>query len=738
MSSLFRSSSSFLESQTKLWESVQSTQNEREKSLLNSNTKMDSGSNNSYQKTISQNKNVYGSNIYDKENGTYDNSLQWYDKYSPIIIDEVSVHKKKIKDVEQVLSDMLSNYNEDIRIMLLTGPSGCGKSTLIKILSEKLVPLYRYKHRNENLDVINNNTNENSRFRQNYVIEYENSLELNELNHVESFNDFLQRSKYFNGIYNLSILLVEDLPNVFHLETRLQFQSIIKDWLSSVNNHRLPPLIICLTECEIANEGHNINITNTYNAETIFSREILNHPRLKRIKFNPVNNTLMKKLLNIIALNEQLMLKENNKWGLKDQYIQTLLESNNGDIRSMISSFQFWATSKGDIKTVDNSVYIRNESISFFHSIGKIIYGSHDKVGNLIDDNEMINKLLHNSSYSHNTISSSINNNKIHNNNSSTSFNDNFKLGLLENYGSFNKGQFPIEVASEIVMSLSENDSLFYGSCSLEGLEYMIRKIRNQFNSYSRNIKCKPNGGNDRVHGDFMFPRDWKCYQKQQQVKVESTDYQNVSFYKYNESVLMKDIVLYLGYYSPLIRKQYDYRMKAIQYYLKGSGKIDKNNENKNGIISNIENIEDVEDKIDLLERIGGLFKFNYNSSKNIKSEEDIKHEIERNINNLLRKRDEKLQVLIQRWEQKNMFESDAHKNDLYNEDYLDDSLVDSEQEDLESLLDDEDESKIYEILSQQKPKKGCELLGAASHSESINDDNEEDMLSDSDLENLF
>lgn len=733
MGLLSRSSSSFLESQTKLWDSIRSTQNEREKLLPNNNTKIDTRINNSSQIMIGQNTDMYSSNIYNKKNSAHENSLQWYDKYSPETLDDVSVHKKKIKDVEQIVSDMLSNHNEDIRILLLSGPSGCGKSTVVKKLSEKLVPLYRYKNRNKNINIIDNNINGNGELCQDCVIEYENSLELNELSHVESFNDFLQRSKYFNGIYNLSILLVEDLPNVFHLETRLQFQSIIKDWLSSVNNYRLPPLIICLTECERANENYNINIMNTYNAETIFSKEILSHRRLKRIRFNPVNNTLMKKLLNGIALKEQSMLKKNNKWDLKDQYIQTLLESNNGDIRSMISSFQFWASLKDDAKAIDNSIYLRNEPISFFHSIGKIIYGSHDKERNLIDDNEMINKLLNN--YSNSSSSSSGNNNA----NSSTPFNDNFKLGLLENYSSFNKGQFPIEVASEIVMSLSENNSLFYGSYSLEGLEYMIRKIRNQFNNYSKSVKSISNGRNSSVHGDFTFPRDWKCYQRQQQVKMESHDYQNVSFYKYNEPVLMKDIALHLGYYSPLIRKQQDYRMKSLKYYLKESSKLKKINENKDESLYYGGNIEEVDDKVDVLERIGGSFKFDYNSSKDIKSEDDIKLETERDMNNLIRKRDEKLQVLIQRWEKKNMFESDTHNSDIYNDDYSDDPLIDSEQEDFESLLDDEEENEIYEILSQQKPKKVSESLGTLTHPKSIEDVvGDDDMLSDSDLENLF
>ena len=53
----------------------------------------------------------------------------------------------------------------------------------------------------------------------------------------------------------------------------------------------------------------------------------------------------------------------------------------------------------------------------------------------------------------------------------------------------------------------------------------------------------------------------------------------------------MKDIVLYLGYYSPLIRKQQNYKMKAIKYYLTGTNNFKKFNQ-KGG--KNRENTEKI------------------------------------------------------------------------------------------------------------------------------------------------
>ena len=707
-------SSSFLESQTKLWESVQSSQNQDEGVTVK----------------IRPSKRKYRSmdpsdmsDIRDEDSNVgihIDNNLPWYEKYSPKALSDVAIHKRKLKDVEEVLNDMLSN-TDNTRILLLTGPSGCCKSTLIKKLSKTVVPLYR----NSNASIMlnqytlnNNNNNNNNSQDQDYVIDYENSLQLSEMNNMEAFNEFLHKSKFYNGAYNLSVLLVDDLPNVFHYETRLQFQRIIKEWLYT-EGIRLPPLVICLTECEMEednnnkyqkNNGGGININNTYTAETVFNREILQNPKLKRIKFNPINHTLMKKLLNNIALEERAQLEVNGKWKSKDKYIKQLLNFNNGDIRSMLSSFQFWATSKDDA-TVD-SIYLRTESVSFFHGVGKIIYGSHDKDGTLKDDNEMINQML--------DINGDSNSNLL--------FNDNFKLGLLENYNSFNKNQLPIEVASKVVMALSYNDSLFGSSNNLEGLEYMIRKIRYEINQYSKG-KDFSSG----VHGGFNFPREWKCRQRQNQFKIEAQDLQNVAFYKYDEDFMIKDIASSLGYYSPLIRKQQNYKLKAIMHYLKSSGKL-KNNE--------LGDTMQVDSNIDILERVGGPFKSDYASTKDIKTEDDIKIEDERNINNLTRKKDERLSELVQQWGKRNMFSSDEIDY-IENDGYMDDPLVDSEQEAIENLLDDsDDEDAIYEALSQQPPSsvtRNDSPIKPFQPSKSNPDfEIDDDSLSDSDLENLL
>lgn len=700
--------SRFLKSQTELWNSVQSLSPEKDDKSVKVKIRPKKRKYHSEEpidlSLIEDEEGEEGDGVdlkhQEDENYEY---LPWYEKYAPNNLSDITIHKRKLKDVETVLNDMLS-YSKDYRILLLTGPSGCSKSTLIKHLSQMMVPLYRKPHSNVQLNDDSNSDNIS------YVIEYENSLQLRGLGNMESFNDFLQRSKFYNSAFNLSVLFVDDLPNVFHYETRLMFQNIIREWLNG-EGMRLPPLVICLTECEIENGNDKftngsvgININNTYSAETIFTRDILDNPRLKRIKFNPINDTLMKKLLNNITQLEKPLLQKNNKWQQKNEYIKRLIYSGNGDIRSMLSSLQFWATSiqNDNDHNIDNDeIYLRNKSDSFFHGVGKIIYGSRDNDDILRSDTDIIDEMLDISGESNSTLI----------------FNDNFKLGILENYGSFKKGQLPVDVATDVIMALSENDALFGSSNNLEGLEYMMRKVRNKFSQYTTTEDKQRTTG----HGKFNFPREWKCRQRQQQFKVEAQDLQNVAFYKYNESLLVEDIISCTGYYSPYIRKKQDYKLKVIQHYMKNVGK-------KSNDINSLE----VDDQIDILTRIGGPFK-NDNTlpTTDFKSEDDINNETERTLNALIRNKDERLNELVRMWEMRTIFTNDAIESDFEDE-FLDDPLEDSDEEDMNDLLDgdDEDDDLIYEALSQQKPRLQSSPIKDTprrSETDDDEDDNEED-----------
>lgn len=597
-----------------------------------------------------------GQNLSEELNASDFNTVPWYEKYSPRNAGEVSIHKKKAKEVRDELEAMLQGRSEK-RILLLTGPSGCGKSTFVNMLAKELVPKYRVPGgRGEN------------------VIRYENDMAPNGASHVSGFGEFLSEAKY-RVLSNLSLVLVEDIPNVIHAETRNAFRRQLLEWLY-MPKRSLPPLVICLTECELENESDGYTtygVDYSWTAESILGKEILSHVCLKRIKFNPVNATLMRKtLLNICNDNKaELMLRE--KWDDKDRVIEGLTQST-GDLRSGIAMLQFWATSTGHIAT-----FARESSASYFHAIGKILHGSRD----VADDNTMINELLLHSMghLSH----------------------DNFSLGLLENYSSFNKGKFSILEACKLTDCLSESNAM---GKTPESLEFCLRKVRYIFGEIGRG---------SHTHGRAKFPPEWKIRKAQNEFQIKCEDYTNVSIYKYGEPRLLRNIALQFGFYDPQIKSTRFYKEKALKHY---RAKLANNGTSE--AKQQIKSLE-VDPTLDIIARIGG--DINLIEGHDIEpSEDDHQSSTKDSLDRLRRTRDAKLQKLLELYGANAGLNAGTESGD---EQFEEDPIVDSDQ-DVEAVANNtlDDDDSIYETLS-QKPR---DLNGEKPLSES---------LSDSDLEDL-
>ncbi|CCH61479.1 hypothetical protein TBLA_0E04250 [Henningerozyma blattae CBS 6284] len=618
----------------------------------------------------------------------------WFNIFKPSTLEDVCIHKKKANDIITALKGIMSG-KEDIRILLLTGPSGCSKSTFIKEASKILIPQYRAH------GITSLFSEESGEHLPSTYIEYSNDAVLNGISSIDSFYEFLKESKYRVGS-NLSIILVEDFPNLFHITTRQNFQKVILEWLYS-SELILPPLVICLTECEIEdtenNFRHSFGIETSWTAPTVLGNEILNHPKLKQIKCNPINMTLTKKQLNFLCNENKTLIMANNKWQQKDIIIKDISQST-GDIRSGIAALQFWATSSSDLPIIT-----RKSPVSFFHAVGRIIHGSK----NLTDDNEMINEL---DAESETLISSST-----------------FKLGLLENYPHFNKSDFSIKTAYDVLDALSVGDCI--KDDDKESLNYTLRKIR-----YSMN-KQKINSNQ---HGKTSFPKEWKIRQLQNEMAVESSDLLNVSFFKYGQVRQTSDIYLDYAYYSPYICKLRQYKKKSLEYYLNtlpnnSPIRLETMRKNKDNLI--------VDDSIDIVERLGKEIKPLHLDSAEIEIDNsDINLKQQRPIDILRRKRDTKLQALRSMYEknysqeyeeiipeEESYFENDPivdPDDSSSNEDGLDNGFPES---------DDEDDDALYEYLSQRKPQNSQsqqQSIPTPSNNISFNES-----LSDSDLEGL-
>lgn len=620
------------------------------------------------------------------EDEIYEDS-PWYIKFAPVDINDVAIHKKKLGDVTAAFLNMLQDPKEH-RVLLLTGPSGCSKSTVIKLLAENYIPRFRAKAR---MSAMNVNLVED----RDCINEYHSDMSLNNLSHMESFAEYLRQSKYLVG-QNLSVLLVEDLPNVFQKDVRQWFQKLILQWLYS-SEEILPPLVICLTECDISSDRNSVlnsyvGVDNFFIAETVLGREILNHPNLTRIKFNPINATLLKKHLKNICIKNSVTLKANDKWKDYNEYV-TEISKTTGDIRSAISTLQFWATTS----TKDNSQFLRENNITYFHAIGKVIYGSKD----FDNTNDMVNDLVAS--------------------NSGAIYTDNFQLGLLENYGTYNKGNFPISIATNILESFSQSDSM---KNTPESLEYVTRNVCEQLKSVKTDESSR--------HGKTYFPREWKIRKLQNIFNFEMDDYNLISFHKYKSYNQYREISLYYGFYGPFIRKKRNYKKKSLKYYYDS---LSKDIEQQKQILSKNYETFQIDEDVDIFERLGGEMK-PVESEMGVEStdvEEQEKYSLSARLQSDRERKLRKLQDAVTVQEELESFGGDEVLDINVG---FEEPIEDSDAEDSFGNFDDDGDDSMIEFLSQEPTNKTRmeqnKMLGNTNNSS-----NNDDVLSDSDLDDL-
>lgn len=567
---------------------------------------------------------------------------EWYQAYEPTTSDELALHKRKLSDVKTILESMIAGKSET-RILLLIGPAGCSKSTSIKVLSNELVPLYR----------TNSNIRSELKSEPAAVLEYDSSNLPVSASKTDHFDNFLTESKYRIGS-NLSVLLVEDLPNVFHSSTRSKFQKALLRWLFS-SQERLPPLVISLTECEIQsseNRGLAFSIDTHFIAETVIGRDILTHPRLKRLKYNPVNKTLLRKHLNAICAQERSSFAP-GKWNAKDVFINKITE-NCGDLRSAISSLQLWAASKEyDIPEGK----IREQAVSYFQGLGRVLFGSKE----IPNDNQMMNQLM---------------------NSSHMGLGDNLKLGILENYGTFNKQQFPLKCAVDIVDSLSLSDTMaLHSSAQKEGeaLEFPCRLVRDAF-SKLRDADTKAESFS---HSRPNYPRESRVQSLSRGTLLDVNEFAVVELSKYGNSHCFKDIVLDFAFFAPFIRRRQNFKRKALEHYVRSL----TNSTERQKALSRIKDIGDLDDSVDFFDRLGGEMSI-------VGAVQDV---IVDNTESSPRRSGSKINALRNK---QHLIEGTAEEDTFLDEDMLD-PIIDSEDD---SFSDDDDE--LYDLLASQSPRK--------------------------------
>ncbi|ETS87498.1 hypothetical protein PFICI_01326 [Pestalotiopsis fici W106-1] len=337
----------------------------------------------------------------------------WSERFGPVSLEELAVHKRKVTDVRKWLEDVIAGRLRQ-RLLILKGAAGTGKTTTVKLLAKDM--------RCE-------------------LLEWRNPTSVGGLGFQSAsaqFEEFLGRSGKFSQLDldtespNLTtavnktpgfeendrkIILIEEFPNTFtQSSTALQsFRNTVLSYLASntpslasftqpSSREPVTPVVMVISETLLTTTSA---LADSFTVHRLLGPEITRHPGTAVIEFNSIAPTLLAAALEVI------IQKEARKSGRKRTPGPTVLKrlGEIGDIRSAVSSLEFlclkgdsdtdWgskitftkpkrsiksnvALTKGEEESLE-LISQREASLGIFHAVGKVMYNKREEtplVGN--------------------------------------------------------------------------------------------------------------------------------------------------------------------------------------------------------------------------------------------------------------------------------------------------------------------------------------------------------------------
>lgn len=338
-----------------------------------------------------------------------DDLRPWAERFAPVNLEELAVHSRKVKDVRAWLEDVMDGKIRQ-RVLILKGAAGTAKTTTIQLLAKAM---------------------------DSDVLEWRNpvgSVATSEgyQSMADQFEEFLGRGGKFGQLDLFSdngrilpkpelkpldrrkqIILVEEFPNTFmRSSTALEsFRSTLIQYLASntpplntlfggntQSTEPITPVVLIISETLLTTTSAS---ADSFTAHRLLGPEILQHPGVGTIEFNPIAPTLLAKGLEVIVQKEAR--KSGRKKTPGPQVLRKLGEV--GDIRSAIGSLEFMCL-RGDVNgdwgakiafgkakkaskdtaltTMEEEslelITRREASLGIFHAVGRVMYNKREEV----------------------------------------------------------------------------------------------------------------------------------------------------------------------------------------------------------------------------------------------------------------------------------------------------------------------------------------------------------------------
>lgn len=336
----------------------------------------------------------------------------WSERFAPVDLDELVVHKKKVSDVRKWLGDVQSGQMRQ-RLLILKGAAGTGKTTTVQLLAKDMgVGILEWRNPSGALGGIAGFQSASAQFEEFMGRGGKfGQLEFDEEDATPKStksSDFTPSNESDDDRPRL--MLIEEFPNTFmrsgsaltsFRRTLLQYLANNTPSLAAFGQHLqgpIIPIVIVISETLLTTTSAS---ADSFTAHRLLGTEILRHPGTGVIEFNDVATTLLTKALELIVRKEARISGRKRTPG--PQVLKRLGEI--GDIRNAIASLEFlclkgdddadWgskvaftkpkrstkdqALTKGEKESLE-MISQREASLGIFHAVGKVVYNKREEL----------------------------------------------------------------------------------------------------------------------------------------------------------------------------------------------------------------------------------------------------------------------------------------------------------------------------------------------------------------------
>ncbi|KAJ9067485.1 RFC checkpoint protein Rad17 [Entomophthora muscae] len=284
----------------------------------------------------------------------------WSEALVPKEMDDVVVHKNKVTEVHQWLTDALSKKSK-ARILVLNGPPGTGKSSLVKVLANEL---------------------------QMHIVEWstpDSPARLNEHSDDywpgigERFQKFLQAGMRYKALGSKrgcrgQLVMLDDLPSIEHFETRRRIQTTLRGMC--IDPCARFPVVLVASSLGSATDLDSDRAAESnylFSASSLVPPELFEQGFASRINFNPVAVTFLRK-----ALVRAVELRFDIRMAVKSQItpiIKEIAEGAEGDLRGAINELQLRCVGRSYQELGLSEQATSSEvPLNLFHALGKVFF----------------------------------------------------------------------------------------------------------------------------------------------------------------------------------------------------------------------------------------------------------------------------------------------------------------------------------------------------------------------------